>query len=156
MRYQCMIIIGLLIGENLAVIDGVHNDIYIAYNYQQTLERTSKVQSDLSHFRTLLGECNNLAASTATYRKGHLYWQYALYLMEGYRRCRNENRNIESNWCRSSYLWSWQNGTFKTTIRELVTRLHFENKRPYFIRWHVYWIIWVCKKKHCNYLNYLW
>lgn len=70
MRYQCMIIIGLLIGENLAVIDGVHNDIYIAYNYQQTLERTSKVQSDLSHFRTLLGECNNLAALLQLIEKG--------------------------------------------------------------------------------------
>lgn len=66
----CMIIIGLLIGENLAVIDGVHNDIYIAYNYQQTLERTSKVQSDLSHFRTLLGECNNLAALLQLIEKG--------------------------------------------------------------------------------------
>lgn len=70
MRYQCMIIVGLLISENLAVIDGINNDIYIVYNYQQKLEKTSKIQSDLSHFRTLLGECNNLATLLQLVEKG--------------------------------------------------------------------------------------
>ena len=72
MRYQCMIIVGLLIDENLAAIDGIDNDIYIAYNYQQKLERTSKIQSDLSHFRTLLGECNNLATLLQLVEKGEI------------------------------------------------------------------------------------
>lgn len=70
MRYQCMIIVGLLIDESLATINEVSNDIYIFYNYQQKLEKTSKIQSDLSHFRTLIGECNNLATLLQLVEKG--------------------------------------------------------------------------------------
>lgn len=66
------IIVGLLIDESLAVIDENGNDIYIAYNYQQKLEKTSKIQSDLSHFRTLLGECNNLATLLQLVEKGEI------------------------------------------------------------------------------------
>lgn len=59
-KYQCMMIASLLIEAEIAEIKD--NDLYIAYNFQQKLEKTSKIQSDLSRFRTLLGESNNLAA----------------------------------------------------------------------------------------------
>lgn len=67
-KYQCMLIASLLIESKLAKIKD--NDLYIIYNFQQELEKTSKIQSDLSRFRTLLGESNNLAALLTIVEKG--------------------------------------------------------------------------------------
>lgn len=60
-KHQCMPIAALLVECDLAHI-GDGDNLYIALNYLDRLENKSKIQSDLSHFRTLLGESNNLAA----------------------------------------------------------------------------------------------
>lgn len=60
-KHQCMPIAALLVECELAYI-GDGDALYIALNYLDRLENKSKIQSDLSHFRTLLGESNNLAA----------------------------------------------------------------------------------------------
>lgn len=75
MRYQCMMIVALLIDEGLAHMEDAGSDVYILYSFRQQLEKRSKIQSDLSHFRTLLGESDNLAAmielfEAGTYRNG--------------------------------------------------------------------------------------
>lgn len=69
-KYQCMLIASLLIESGLAKIK--NNDLYIIYNFQQKLEKTSKIQSDLSRFRTLLGESNNLAALLSLVETGKI------------------------------------------------------------------------------------
>lgn len=61
-KYQCLMIVALLIDARLAKIHQDDGHIYLLLEYRQKLEKTSKIQSDLSHFRTLLGECNNMAA----------------------------------------------------------------------------------------------
>lgn len=60
-QFQCAIIVALLISERLAQV-GEDKNIYIVLDYYQILEKTSKIQGDLSHFKILLGESNNMAA----------------------------------------------------------------------------------------------
>lgn len=71
-KYQCVIIVSLLIDAKLAKLGEDDSFVYIIYNYQYKLEKSSKIQSDLSRFRTLLGECNNLAAMLELVEKGEL------------------------------------------------------------------------------------
>lgn len=62
-KYQCMQVVAALIDEKMAKIDTKNaNEVYIVYNYQQKLGEDSKIQSDLSNFRHLLGETSNLKA----------------------------------------------------------------------------------------------
>lgn len=68
-KYQCVMIVALLIEARLGMIRGT-DDVYIKLSYQQELEKQSKIQSDLSHFRTLLGESNNLAAVIEMFEGG--------------------------------------------------------------------------------------
>ena len=71
-KHQCMPIVALLIDSGLAHIGNQDNNLYIAYDYQNKLEQSSKIQTDLSHFRTLLGESNNLAALIALIEGGEI------------------------------------------------------------------------------------
>lgn len=71
-KYNCMMIAALLIDSGLAKIGEKDSELYIVYNFQKKLERTSKIQSDLSRFRTLLGESNNLAALLEAVEKGDI------------------------------------------------------------------------------------
>ncbi len=71
-KYQCMMIAALLINSGLAKIDGDDSALFISYDFQQRLEKSSKIQSDLSRFRTLLGESNNLAAIIELVEKGKI------------------------------------------------------------------------------------
>lgn len=81
-KYQCMMIAALLIDSGLAKIDGKDTALYIVYNFQQKLEKSSKIQSDLSRFRTLLGESNNLAALLELVEKGEIR-QDKLFISKG-------------------------------------------------------------------------
>lgn len=71
-KYQCMMIAALLIDSGLAKIGEKDEELYIVYNFQQQLEKSSKIQSDLSRFRTLLGESNNLAALLELVERGEI------------------------------------------------------------------------------------
>lgn len=72
-KYQCVLIVALLIDSGLAYINESDNEaLYIVYDFQQKLEAASKIQSDLSRFRTLLGECNNLAALLQLVEQGKI------------------------------------------------------------------------------------
>lgn len=59
-KYQCVLIAALLINVGLAKMDEQDSVLLIQYDFQSELERKTKIQSDLSHFRTLIGESNNL------------------------------------------------------------------------------------------------
>lgn len=59
-KCECMIIVALLMEAGLAIISNMDQKVYIIYNYQKKLEKTTKIQRDLSGFRVLLGESSNL------------------------------------------------------------------------------------------------
>lgn len=71
-KYQCVMVMALLIEIGLAQISNQNQCLLIQLNFQQELERTSKIQSDLSHFRTLLGESDNLAAMIDLIERGEI------------------------------------------------------------------------------------
>lgn len=91
-KYQCMMIAALLIDSGLAKIGEKDNELYIVYNFQQQLEKSSKIQSDLSRFRTLLGESNNLAALLELVEKGEIR-ENKLFISKG--EVENTELNIE-------------------------------------------------------------
>lgn len=59
-RYGCIQIAAQLIRQNLAFLDMDDETLYININYMNSLEKTSKIPSDLSGFQSILGEGNTL------------------------------------------------------------------------------------------------
>lgn len=71
-RFNCIMVVSLLIDSGLAKLNHGDDKIYILYDFKQHLEKKSKIQSDLSRFRTLLGECNNLATLLELVEEGDI------------------------------------------------------------------------------------
>lgn len=59
-KYQCVQIAALLISTGLGKMDDQNHTLLIRYDFQSELEKKAKIQSDLTHFRTIIGESNNL------------------------------------------------------------------------------------------------
>ena len=59
-RYNCIQIMAQLIRKNLAFLDDLCEYIYLDINFQNVLEKKSNIPSDLSNFRTMMGEGRNL------------------------------------------------------------------------------------------------
>lgn len=57
-HFNCVRTIATLINRDFAYVDNEY--IYLILDYLEQLESKRIIQSDLSHFRTLLGECDNL------------------------------------------------------------------------------------------------
>lgn len=75
-HFNCVMTIAALINKNFAYV-GENDNIFLKLDYLDCLERKKLIQSDLSHFRTLLGECDNLRdlialIESCTYKNGSL------------------------------------------------------------------------------------
>lgn len=65
-KYHCIHVIAALLEENLALIEEKDRDIFIDYNYLNCLSEDTIINTDLTGFRTLIGESQNLLALLET------------------------------------------------------------------------------------------